>query len=291
VTADSGSLLTVQTDWLSNVWVAPEADAARARQITDGRNDGSHGLSWTPDGRIVFGSRVGSNVDIWIMDADGGNRRRLTDYAGGDAYPSVSPDGRYIVFESHPEDRLNIWRMDADGGNLVQLTRGQFENRPQCSSDGRWVYYSAITPGKNHANAWKVPIEGGEPVQLSDNHALRPSVSPDQKWVAYQHSDLQSNPPHGVAVAPIEGGPPVRILAIPHETRIFVWTPDGRALAYIDPRSFNVWAMPADGGKPRQLTDFKTDQTFFFAWSRDGKQLALARGTRTSDVVLITDFK
>jgi hypothetical protein len=39
------------------------------------------------------------------------------------------------------------------------------------------------------------------------------------------------------------------------------------------------------------LTDFKTDQTFSFAWSRDGKLLALARGTQTSDVVMITDFK
>ena len=45
------------------------------------------------------------------------------------------------------------------------------------------------------------------------------------------------------------------------------------------------------GGTPRQLTDFRSDLTFFFDWSRDGKQLALARGTRTNDVVLITDFK
>ena len=53
----------------------------------------------------------------------------------------------------------------------------------------------------------------------------------------------------------------------------------------------NVWAQPIGGGPPRQLTDFKSDQTFYFDWSRDGKQLALARGTQTSDVVLITDFK
>ncbi|MBC7930814.1 MAG: protein kinase [Rubrivivax sp.] len=291
VTADSRSLLTIQTDWLSNVWVAPEADAARARRITDGRNEGFHGLSWTPDGRVVFGSRVGGNVDIWVMDADGGNRRRLTDYADWDAHPSVSPDGRYIVFESRRAGGWNIWRMDADGGNPVQLTRGLFGFDPQCSPDGRWVYYSAITPGKNYRTAWKVPVEGGEPVQVSDKQGLRPSVSPDQKWVAYQHSDLRANPPHGVAVAPVEGVPIVRMLAIPHETRIFGWTPDGRALAYIDPRSPNVWAVPTDGGKPRQLTDFKSDQTFWFAWSRDGKRLALARGTRTSDVALITNFR
>jgi hypothetical protein len=66
---------------------------------------------------------------------------------------------------------------------------------------------------------------------------------------------------------------------------------DSRALAYLDQRSMNVWAQPIDGGRPRQLTDFKADLTFFFDFSRDGKQLALARGTQTSDVVMITDFK
>jgi hypothetical protein len=39
------------------------------------------------------------------------------------------------------------------------------------------------------------------------------------------------------------------------------------------------------------LTDFKSDQTFNFDFSRDGKQIALARGNLTSDVVRITDFK
>jgi len=39
------------------------------------------------------------------------------------------------------------------------------------------------------------------------------------------------------------------------------------------------------------LTDFKSDRIFSFAWSRDGKQLALARGTLTNDVILISNFE
>ena len=46
-----------------------------------------------------------------------------------------------------------------------------------------------------------------------------------------------------------------------------------------------------DGGPPKQLTNFTSDQIFGFDISRDGKQLALARGTQASDVVLISDFK
>ena len=53
----------------------------------------------------------------------------------------------------------------------------------------------------------------------------------------------------------------------------------------------NIWKQPLDGGPATQLTDFKTDRIFWFDWSRDGKQLALVRGTVSSDVVLISDIK
>lgn len=46
-----------------------------------------------------------------------------------------------------------------------------------------------------------------------------------------------------------------------------------------------------DGGPPKRLIDFAPDRIFSFALSNDGKQLALARGTLTYDVVLIRDFK
>ena len=68
---------------------------------------------------------------------------------------------------------------------------------------------------------------------------------------------------------------------------------DGRALAYGDTRGgvSNIVAQPLDGGQPRQLTDFKADRIFWFDFSRDGRQLALSRGTQTSDVILIKDFR
>ena len=71
------------------------------------------------------------------------------------------------------------------------------------------------------------------------------------------------------------------------------WTPDGQAVAYIRTRGgvSNIWSQPLDGSPPKQLTDFKSDRIFNFAWSRDGKQLALSRGVVNSDVVLISNFR
>jgi Tol biopolymer transport system component len=69
------------------------------------------------------------------------------------------------------------------------------------------------------------------------------------------------------------------------------WTPDGRAIAYINSATTsNVWLQPVDGGAPRQLTQF-TDRTISdFAWSRD-MRLAVARATITNDIVLFKGLK
>ena len=53
----------------------------------------------------------------------------------------------------------------------------------------------------------------------------------------------------------------------------------------------NLWSLPLDGGSAKQITDFKSDLIYYFAYSRDGKQLALARGNYTRDAVLITESR
>jgi Tol biopolymer transport system component len=75
--------------------------------------------------------------------------------------------------------------------------------------------------------------------------------------------------------------------------RTIHWTVDGRALTYIDTRNgvSNIWLQSLAGGPPRQLTDFADQQLFGFAWSHDGKQLAISRGVVNSDVMLLQNFR
>ncbi len=47
--------------------------------------------SWSPDGaRLAFVSRSASDIAVWTMDQDGGNKRRLVT---GDA-PDWGPNGQ-----------------------------------------------------------------------------------------------------------------------------------------------------------------------------------------------------
>ena len=84
---------------------------------------------------------------------------------------------------------------------------------------------------------------------------------------------------------PVEGGPPSHRLP-PMLTGI-AWTPDGTALAAVDPTRTNVWTYPIDGSPGRALTHFDDQTIFGFGWSPDGSRLVLWRGTRTSDIVLL----
>ena len=296
LTADSKTLVAVQSDIHPYVWVAPEGDAGRARQITSGHG-ASHdywGFSWTPDGRIVYVSTLSGNQDIWVMNADGSGQKQLTFDRSADFDPTVSPDGRRVVFVSERSGRNKLWRIDIDGGNPTPLTRGAaVDFLPNYSPDGRWVVYSS--DDTRATGLWKIPAGGGEPSRLTSKLAVWPSVSPDSRLVACWHIDEQKKS-IALAVVPLEGGEPVKAFEVSPSANTWAeirWTPDGRGLTYVDAPDGvgNVWLQPLAGGPPRRLTDFKSDRIFRFDWSRDGKQLVCSRGGETNDVVLISGLR
>lgn len=293
LTADSNALGTVQTQQNSNIWIAPGGDASRATQITSNNSDGLSGVCWAPDGRIVYTSRTRSLVNIWIVNKDGTGQKQLTTDARASIRPSVSPDGRYIVFASNRTGNYSGWRMEIDGSNPKQLTSVAGAQNVEITPDGQWVVYSSSETGVS--NLWKVPIDGGNPIRLTDYSSIRPATSPDGKQIAFRFVDEQATPKRQrFALITFEGGQRTKIFDLPQPLEQTVhWTPDGHALTYIDMRDgiSNIWAYPLDGGAPQQLTNFRTDQIFNYAWSRDGKQLAMARGSIASDVVLIAGFR
>jgi Tol biopolymer transport system component/DNA-binding winged helix-turn-helix (wHTH) protein len=294
VSADSSMLITRRMDRVSRLCIMPANgtgfDLSRAAQIQSGFGDNfseRFGMDWTPDGRLIYASHASGNLDLWMATVDNLQPRQLTREALTDMMPTVSADGRYIVFMSTRSGHSNIWRMNIDGSDPKQLTRGKGDSYPSLSPDGRWVIYSSWNSGQQAL--WKTSIEGGEPVRLTQKLTTRPTVSPDGKWIAciYQGEKGYVN---RVALLPFAGGEPRVIEEMPFpEFDVLCWSPDSRALTYIVTRDgvSNIWSQLIDGGPPRQLTNFTTDQIFRYAWSRDGKHLACERGQVINDIVLI----
>jgi serine/threonine protein kinase/Tol biopolymer transport system component len=291
LTADSRSLVTVQFDVTSNIWIAPANDMSHGKQVTSGKLEGDRGVEWTSDGKVVYTSLASGNMDLWIMNADGSNQRQLTTDAQPDDSPAVSADNRYIVFNSLRGGLPSVWRMDIDGSNQKQLTT-QEDYALDISPDGRWIVFMSWRTGR--LTLWKVGIDGGEPVQLSDLFITNGAISPDGKSIVCWYQDEKPNSPKRLIILPIEGGAPTKTLDMPRTASGYPeWTADGKAITIYDSRSgtSNLWLQPLDGGPMKQLTDFKPDGLFARRTSPDGKSIALARGTITSDVILISDFR
>lgn len=293
LSADGRAIVIQQETMVSHVWVMSEGDASRAQQLTTGATarDGSGGVAWTPDGRILFTSTRSGTSDIWIMNADGTGVRQLTTDTGGLNWrPRATPDGRHIVFVCTRDGRQNVWRMDADGSNLRQLTSGAGETTPYVSPDGQWLYYtnSAIKPSAIE----RIPFDGGTPLRLTSEQydSSDPVVSPDGKLIAYEHYDDQRGWHTGLLSA--AGGEPLKVFDF-HSFRGGVrWTRDGTGLIYANAaRPDNLWRQPIAGGSPQQFTQFTEDQVRYLDVSSDGKRLALARGRAYSDLVLIRNLR
>ena len=289
LTADARLLAAMQTERASNIWVLHAFDSAQAKPITQGRNYVGGSLSWTPEGRIVYSSNASGNYDLYAIDARGGGPKQLTTSPGADGMPFVSPDGRYVVFASDRAGRMNIWRMDIDGANAKQLTDKR-EGNPTLSPDGRWVVYSLFT---NTYILWKIALDGSQPQQFTEKTSTHASFSPDGKQIACVYQQ-EASAPLKLAILSFADGKIFKIFdASAGRIRGLRWTVDGRALVY--PVTLggvsNLWAQPVDGGPPKQLTNFTAEYIFGFDISRDGKQVALSRGTQATDVVLISDFK
>ena len=93
-------------------------------------------------------------LDLWVMDADGSNKRRLTDNGATNWAPSWHPDGERIVFSSNMDDwheglqkyghNFELYLINQDGGGLERITFNDvFDSFPMFSPDGGKLVFGA----------------------------------------------------------------------------------------------------------------------------------------------------
>jgi Tol biopolymer transport system component/DNA-binding winged helix-turn-helix (wHTH) protein len=271
-----------QVSRISDMWVGPAGEPHKLKKITQASNS----FCWLPDGRLVYSSMTAGTEQLWTMRADGSEQRQLTNDRFAKGSPAVTPDGRYVVFVSNRSGVFQVWRMDIGGGNLVQLTDGGGKNFPAVSPDGKWVLYNTIADW----SLWKVPIDGGEPVRLTDYIATHPCVSPDGKSIACMGGNESKGQ---LLVAPFEGGQPLRNLELAGWNSRVQWTTDGKAILYVAYHDGigRIVKQSLDGSPANEVMSFGEDEAFDFGCSFDGQSLAVTRGAWRHDIVLINDLQ
>lgn len=283
----SNNLVTTQSVEAYNVWMMPTNDWAQAVAITTGSSNYT-GLAWLDDRRLITSTNLAGKMELWRVGSDGSQLQQMTFDGITKFTPKICGNG-FVVFVSGGNGRLNLWRINQDGGGLVQLTDLPQSTNPDCLADGKEVLFDSLDHG-----VWsirKVPLDGGKSDVLVEGGCHAPTVSPDGRYFAYEL--LEKGPPK-VVIRSLADRAIVQTLDLPTSfDGSLAWTHDGKGFTFVDGRAENseLYYQSLAGGAAKQLTNFGSQKIVSTAWSPDGKQLALSRGQKTSDVVEITGLK
>ena len=111
---------------------AMRPDGQGLRRLT--RDGNSSDPSWSPHGSKLTFERDGARGGLWIMRADGRDKRRIVSQRGDYADPTWSPDGRRIAFIRG----RSIYVVPSDGGGRPQRIRTADTDLPSPFSDLAW---------------------------------------------------------------------------------------------------------------------------------------------------------
>ena len=217
-----------------------------------------------------------TNCYVRVVDVDGTFRqtapsRSLTrqpmDQLDGLAW---TRDGKSVVFYQAGHD-VDLWRVSLAGDSppeRIEVAGSNATHPATVASQDRLLF--AQYDGEAHLYRFKVgrPIEQVAP---SSSFEGDPHFSPDGSQIAFasgRSGDVT------IWVAATDGSGARQLThgtwywqGSPH------WSPDGRSIAF-DAFDFDgrvhIWAIDAEGGKPRRVTTHAGDQTVP-TWSRDGE--------------------
>jgi signal transduction histidine kinase len=186
----------------------------------------------SPDNRrIAFSSGRGGNLDIYVMDADGGNVTQLTTSRGFDEWPAWSPDGNQIAFVSDRDGNVEIYEMNNDGSNQQRLTDHPADDWPVVwSPDSRTLLFASNRDG--NWNLYLLEISGGELTRLTSDPGdeREPAWSPDGRTIAFSANsgnnwDIYTLPAPTAAPTEIPRSQWTQVTATSKNERYPAWLP------------------------------------------------------------------
>lgn len=89
-----------------------------------------------------------TKLELFVMNADGSNKRKITDYGAASFAPFFHPDGKRIIFSSNKDDprgrEFDLYTVGIDGKGLERITYTKgFDGFPMFSSDGKLLVFAS----------------------------------------------------------------------------------------------------------------------------------------------------
>ena len=89
-----------------------------------------------------------TTLEIFVMNADGSNKRQVTSNGKANFGPYFFPDGKRIIFSSNLDDargrNFDIYKINVDGTGLERITFSDaFDGFPMFSPDGKKIVFAS----------------------------------------------------------------------------------------------------------------------------------------------------
>ena len=193
-----------------NVWRMELRDQAHAQgspSVLISANARNWRPDFSPDGKkIVFESDRSGYAEIWTCDSDGMNCGQLTSLHGVAGTARWSPDSHHVAFEYHPGKHSEIYVVELGGQPHLIHTLPDADNlAPSWSRDGQWIYFAS--DGGEGFQLWKVPLQGGSPIQVTTNGGIYGVESADRRFLYFSKWEVP-----GIWRMSLAGGDERRIL-------------------------------------------------------------------------------
>ena len=177
-------LVYTMSPTVSSIWRAALGSQERVDEHAIIRSSGRENVPrYSPDGKTIadISDQTGQD-EIWLSDADGGNRVQLTGFKGPElARLRWSPDGKSLIFDASSDQGADLYIMPAAAGaKPVRVQLGAMNG--SWSHDGKSIYFQA------HDRIWKAGVDGGNPQQISPTEGVgQPVESADGKYVYFRN--------------------------------------------------------------------------------------------------------
>jgi serine/threonine-protein kinase len=200
----------------------------------------------SPEGtRVALDVREGDN-DIWVWDLTRRTFIRITRDPGLDRAPVWSADGQFIFFSGVADGVASVYRQRADGnGTPERLTKPEHPQFPvSLAPQGTHLVLEEGTGGPTNHDlmtlALTAPDGGAVSIRQAEEVVKTPvgeangSISPSGRWLAYQSNQSGD---WEIYVQPFGEKNGARSTVSTNGGTQPRWSPDGRELYYVSPRS------------------------------------------------------
>lgn len=274
------SVDTAKDKRTTDVWMV-SLDGKESVQLTSSP-DNEGNPQWSPDGRylsFVSSRKSGAEKEedgaqVWTIDRRGGEAKRATNSKGGVEEYHWSPDGKKLLLTLREKDPADTSKGKPKAPYVINRFRFKQDNQGYLDRRNAHLYLFDIDTKKLDTLTTGMYTEGDA------------AWSPDGSQIAFvsnRSEDPDRNNNSDIYVMDARpGAVPKKLTTWEGDDGDPVWSPDGKAIAYLQSSSNQAFTMygqtilgiVASNGSGQKLLSVAADRPVRSpAWSKDGKTI------------------